>query len=248
MGSLLRIVTKRNPLYTRQEVWFYRGEPVARTNNDLFYDSFLLPDFAVDAISQRQTAVIDLRRTEDALLADIKSGYRNEIRRATREGVLHHVDLWPPTSSLQRYLDSYRRFAHTKGLRPLDFGRLAALSRRGSLSITTAQVAGEDITYHSYLVDPGQRARLLYSHHDVRFTSDVERARINKFHHWHDMLFFRQAGVAHYDWGGVDFAAPAGIASFKMAFGGVLEQHYNFQRTRGLYSLVRWKPHIGSRP
>ena len=235
---MLSIVTRRAPFYTRQEIWFYSGEAVASAHNDLFYESFIAPAFEVDAMSERQTSVLDLTRPASDLFGEIWSGFRTDIRRAEREGASHHVDRTPSAEALRQYVDSYQTFAGAKGLGPLDFGRLAAFSRHQALCITTGRFADAPLTIHSYLVDPGERARLLYSHHVPTNVADDARARVNKFHHWQDLLFFQGLGIRAYDFGGIDLEATAGIARFKLAFGGRLETLYSFQRMRGLYGYV----------
>lgn len=237
---MITVVTKRLPFYSRQEIWFYAGETFAHKNNDLFYQSLVKPSFRVVGFTESTTSLINLLGSEDNLFEAVKPNTRNEIRRAEKLGAGFKSENLPDSYFIRKYLKTYRSFAGVKNLDPnLNSGRLNVLSKQQILTVTTATLNGTDVTFHAYLRDNQERVVLLYSHFNTEFADDIQRGFINKYHHWKDILMFRNLGISWYDWGGLDHKNTPGIAKFKESFGGTPHTFYSFQMKSGLYSLIK---------
>ena len=237
---MVAVTTKNTFLYSRQEVWFYNGEKVTRTSNNMYYQSFVKPSFEVSYLKETLTTLIDLRENEEVLFSQVDGKYRNEIRRAEKLNAMFKCEDKPDSSFLTSYLKSYSQFAKVKSLDPnLSLERLKAFSESEVLRITSVSIDEKVVTIHAYLVDDKQVAVLLYSHHNVDYADNAARGFANKFHHWKDIMFFKQNGIKHYDMGGLDFVNTPGIAEFKKSFGGTEHKAYNFQTTSRLYKLLK---------
>ncbi len=237
---MISVLTKNLFIYSRQEVWFYNGEKINAANNTLYYLSSVLPQGKLKHIKEVQTTIINLQEDANTLFKNLMPNYRNEIRRAEKKRALFNAIDRPDNNFLRYYIKSYYEFAKTKELDPnLNFARLSTFSKNGVLRITLVSLLEEIVTLHAYLVDHNERAVLLYSHHNISFKNNTERGFVNKFHHWMDLLYFKENEIKKYDMGGIDFENTPGIAEFKKSFGGVQIKSYNFQITSGLYNFLK---------
>jgi hypothetical protein len=107
---------------------------------------------------------------------------------------------------------------------------------------------GAALVWHAHLRAPG-RVRLLHSTSLFREQQNpADRSligRANRWHHWQDMLRFREEGFCVFDLGGWyagnDDAELLRINQYKQAFGGRLAKEYNFAipgSTRGRLVLL----------
>lgn len=177
---------------------------------------------------QGNTSVIDLSRPMDDIFSGIKSNFRNEIRRAEKEGVTLAIE-----DDVVSFVKYYNDFAVQKGLFSISANNITKYSS----NIITKAVGptGEILTYHAYLIDKEEnRASLLYSASN-RLHESVDTKLIgyaNKFLHFKDMEMFKQKGMTIYDFNGIgsdDFSKPAtGIRLFKMSFGGTTVPTLNY--------------------
>ena len=175
---------------------------------------------------------------EPDLLARLDKDTQYEIRRCARtDNLQFHDTPRPNEDSIADFLNFYRRFSQDKGLERTDADcawyavGLRQFHAAGGLTISSVALPdGQRICMHTYLVD-GVRARLLNSasvfrHSDSKFRALVGRA--NRALHWHDMLFFKNAGYQIYDFGGITTAPDDTISKFKGSFGGSAVTEYNF--------------------
>jgi hypothetical protein len=134
-----------------------------------------------------------------------------------------------PTPEVRRaFADHYDEFAPAKDLRRVFRPRLDLLARNGMLVLSRV-TRGDDraLAWHSYAASSG-RALLLYSASLFRdYADSADRnaiGRANRYLHWHDMLWFKAAGCAGYDLGGIDpderDPVTRQINEFKQGFGG----------------------------
>jgi hypothetical protein len=134
--------------------------------------------------------------------------------------------------SLEEFSAFYDEFARQKGLWPAERHWLARAAAADQLTLSCASREGERLVWHAH-VRAGITAHLMYSASCFRDKDNDYRSlvgRANRWLHWRDMLYFREAGVKSYDWGGMfaDESAPerAGINHFKRTFGGLPVQSY----------------------
>lgn len=237
---MLSIITKKTLLYTRQEIWFWKGEEIKRSNNDMFYVSFVKPEFKTNYFKEVTTLFIDLTQDKEALFSDIKPNFRNEIRRAEKEECVCSIKENFSEKELVQIIKDYQKFAQTKGLdEDLSMDRLGAYCRDKVFMTSTVSCKNEFICTHVYLLNNKISASLLLSFDNITFTDDALRGFANKYLHWQDIVYFKEKDFNYYDFGGVDLVdSPAGIAKFKQSFGGSLVHGYNFSRVSGIYGFL----------
>lgn len=196
------------------------------------------------------TVHLDLARSEDELLGQMSPGTRYEIRRALeRDGLRVDLISSPDAAALQRFLESFGRFASARGIAAADGIFLRQLAEQGALLLS--RVSWNDtgeLACHAYLVDGG-RARLCHS--ATRRPEGVTTAllgRANRLLHWEDIRFAKSRRLALFDFGGVARGEGQshlrGINQFKQGFGGTLVEEYNClgpRSARGRAALLLWR-------
>jgi hypothetical protein len=185
------------------------------------------------------TILNDLSQTPEELLTRMPKNTQYKIRRvADRDRVIY--EFWKANSSdvLVRFCEFLDRFACLKGLSRTNMPRLRALSDDGTLDISrVGDKEGNDLVWHAHYRDRA-RVRLLHSASLFRevknsaFRNLIGRA--NRYHHWQDMLRFKQEGILVYDFGGwyegnTD-QEKLQINRFKEEFGGKVVRNYNCVR------------------
>lgn len=184
----------------------------------------------------RPTILIDLTRPEDDLLAEIAANTRKVIRQATREGVT--VDSMMPLTEpcWNEFLAAYWKLWRRKSKAgALGIGQIRDLIAKDRFDLTVSRTAeGQILSWHAYVRTP-DRARLHTTISDMdpalgsKWNNMVGRA--HRLHHWYDMLRFKAAGIAAYDFGGVyrgtEDQEQINIARFKQLFGGTFVDTYD---------------------
>lgn len=181
------------------------------------------------------TIEIDLTQDPKDLLAAMSYQTRYHIRRATDREKLNY-EYWGQCSEQQicEFAEFYDRFAiQTKRAR-LRRQRYELLSKHGFLDLSRVSSGGEVLVWHAHYRDP-ERARMLESVSMHRETADAGHrtfiGRANRYHHWHDMLRFKEAGCKTYDFGGwyagKEDQHRLSINGFKEQFGGKVVKHFN---------------------
>lgn len=207
------------------EVWFGEEPPAAAAVDILVHRCRPTP------ISNARTETFhslssDLTIAPDAIVAGFHEGCRYQVRRAETKDRLQHEVIPEATDALGEFSDFYDGFARQRGLWPADRHWLARVAAERQLVLSCASREGERLVWHAHLRS-GHTARLANSASCFRGMDGEYRSlvgRANRWLHWRDLLFFKQAGLQCYDWGGV-FADEStsereGINRFKTMFGG----------------------------
>jgi hypothetical protein len=184
------------------------------------------------------TLVVDLGRPEADLLQGFKRGTRYKIRLAMeKDGIQERFWSGAGGSALDRFMESYDRFALDKRLPRANRPKLRELASAAALALSSAEQAdGEPIVWHAYVL-AAERVRLLHSASSFRQHQDAQSrqriGRANRYLHWRDMLHFKQAGILLLDMGGwydgSEDAERLRINAFKEEFGGTLVKAFNTQ-------------------
>jgi hypothetical protein len=186
------------------------------------------------------TSLVDLDGDE-ALIEGFSKKTQYEIRLCEKLDHKEFTLLQPGEALISAVTDRLMDFNARKALpgqRDFWLNRFRAFQGCGSLVFSFAHLHGhfEPLVYHSYIFD-GQRARLLNSFsHDVRPDARLGQVigRLNRSLHLHDMQKFKEAGVRHYDFGGIATGEmspqQANINRFKLNFKGRLVQEFHFTR------------------
>ncbi|BBA34836.1 uncharacterized protein sS8_2891 [Methylocaldum marinum] len=234
------------------EVWF-DDKPVHKEVDILTY---IQCDNPVNGADCRpfHTLLIDLSPSATELLATLSENTRYKIRRgAEKDGVKYRGWNSSPPEVMAAFSEFYDRFASQKGLGQLNRVYLNALEAAGVLDIScVTDKEGRDLVWHVHYRNR-HRARLLYS---ASLFREVENSalrnligRANRYHHWQDMLRFKQAGIRVYDFGGwyqgTTDTEKLGINRFKAEFGGTVVTNYNCKllltaKSRLLVNAGKW--------
>jgi hypothetical protein len=180
------------------------------------------------------TLLIDLTQEPDALLARMSKTTRNEIRRASGDGLSFEFSAQPDNAWIANFFEFYAEFARVKGLSELNRERILGMRESHALVLTRIRDAhGKCLVWHCYVYVNGW-ARLVHSASLFRAAQKMEHAalsRANRHLHWLVMLRFRELGFTSYDFGGWytgrDDVAKLNINRFKEGFGGSIAAQYN---------------------
>lgn len=226
------MITYRTRWLTRREVWF--GEQPNHDGADVLI--YMQSPDPVPGVHCQEfaTLVVDLTRETEQLLDAMPKNTRYEIRRAeSKDGIEYQA--WDDAhAAFEPFCRAYDDFAALKQLPRADRIRLRGFLGAGMLDLTRVRSAeGHELVWHAYYRNES-RARLLLSASLRRAELDPAQhglvGRANRYHHWRDILRFKDAGIATYDLGGwytgdAD-AAMLGINRFKEGFGGQLVSSY----------------------
>lgn len=185
-----------------------------------------------------RTIWIDLTKSEDQLFREMNKTTRNEIRRASEEGLQYefwHRDASPMVDS---FCDFVERHGTNERTGRRDANRWSGVhAGYGTLDLSRVSHAdGRVLVWHAYYRDRCH-ARLKYSVSLRRETAPLLGAaigRANRFLHWEDMKRFKAAGMQKYDLGGWYFGEDdqklLRINKFKEGFGGEIRASYHCTR------------------
>jgi hypothetical protein len=169
------------------------------------------------------TLIKDLNQPEDALMKEIHSTFRYNIRRAIREGVQIKEGLKYLDTSYALVGDTLKRSGQP--FRKHDDFKRAVLSLDDHVRIFVAEREG---VYQGCMVAP-------FSEHTAYtwYCGSLPEPVIGAMHllHWEAICRFRQMGVKRFDFQGVRIdpekgSKQEGILNFKRRFGGKLVQGY----------------------
>lgn len=178
------------------------------------------------------TLISDLTESKEEIQAHFAKNCKYKINRAARENVeivlLKNDEI--NNEELEAFLVFFDQFWKSKGVDTVDIDLLReemkAYREAGALSISKAIIDAETVVYHTHLCDE-KRARLLHSASLFRLSEDEDSGRknligmANRLLHREDMYFFKDNGLAVYDWGGAGKGEDVkSITEFKESFGG----------------------------
>ncbi len=189
-----------------------------------------------------RTLVSDLTLSEEELIAKCRKGCRYEIRRAARENV--HAAFKSGSDITERdieaFCDFFIEFWKSKGMEAEHYEKyreeIETYVRAGAFAITTADINGKALVYHTYIV--GDTFVRSYQSASL-FRNEEISARIvgiaNRYLHKADMMYFKEMGKTVYDWGGAGLQEEVkSITDFKESFGGEELYYYDCEDAVGL--------------
>jgi hypothetical protein len=217
------------------DVWF--DETWSAEGGDLILFYHWTEPVNPSAQAEVHSLEINLTQPEDAIFKGFTASTRNQINRATKEGVV--FDSWtaPPEGIIDEFFSFFRDFTRERGLEESGTGaewmrRYAA--QEGILLTRASSADGKTLVWHSYY----RNARWVRQLQSISFFSgsdDKEQrnavARANRFLHWMDMLECRRVGIAHFDFGGF-YSGNSDekllrVNAFKQEFGGIKTVRYH---------------------
>lgn len=200
--------------------------------------------YSADQVQFKNTALIDLTPTEDAIQASFKPKWRYNLRLAERKGVRVRAADLPDLPAFYRL---YQETAQRDGfiIRPYDYYRVAwetFLTAQGQTGgrLFLADVAGESVA-GLFLARFHQTVWFLYG----ASSSQHRETMPNHFLQWEAMRWAKRVGCTTYDlWGAPTELAEGdplwGVWRFKEGFGAQFAPHlgaYDFAGVQPIYWL-----------
>lgn len=202
------------------------------------------------------TLITDLRSSPEEMYKQYPYELRREIKRAASEDGVNiffytHTDLENDPGIIREFTKMYLQYCDL-----IQNEELKKTYRDNSIDLYIQNkcilVSKAEFTngkaYHVYVWDD-EDCLFIYSVSDHK-GKDVDSklaGRANRLLHYRDLLWFKEHGVIHYDWGNVtSFDEPNGIDKFKMSFGGRKVKVYSYlvgNTARGK-ALVSLKKHV----
>ena len=172
-------------------------------------------------VERGNTAVTDLKKPLEALLNEMKSNVRNEIRRAEREGIQCEFGNW-----YDEFVPYYNAFCKGRGFN--DSITKERLVKYEETLISRAVLYGSILAMHATVIDRNSGIAMLLFSCSRRFDDNADRQKIgwaNRFLHYKDFEYLQSLGISIYDWAGIALSSSNPqhtIGQFKLSFGGKL--------------------------
>lgn len=193
-----------------------------------------------------ETLISDLTQSKEDITAKFAKNCKYKIKRAIRENVKIELPDSVGTSNetINEFLDFFDRFWKSKGVDTLDVDALreemCAYRDIGALTIAKAVIDSETVVYHTHIFDD-KCARLLHSASLFRLNDEEDSGKknligmANRLLHQEEMFYFKDKGIAQYDWGGAGHNEEvASITDFKESFGGDYVTYYDGKIENGI--------------
>ena len=173
------------------------------------------------------TLFFDLRLSQEELWKQLHKGKKKDIRLARNRGWSFRWGRSP--ADIERFHALQTDFVASKGYKP-PFS-LSVLKRNAEhcLFVFGDDKDGRTVCWVCYVLDK-PIARGFFTGYDLTYDK-AARGYGTTIMHWEMMLYFKKEGFEIYDWGGalVDPTSPGySITKFKLAFGGVLENRFDY--------------------
>lgn len=224
------MITKGKYL-TRDEIWF-DDEELSSADIIVLHQSKKYEN--LDVAETFHTLIIDLNIDEDCIFSFFKKNTQYEIRRSKNKDNVQHK-ICDDKYDLENFFYEYNEFAKSKKLSKISKSFIENLIKNNKFCLTAMiDLKNSKLTWHAYYLGL-DRVRLLYSVSSVwRSTTPSERSfigRVNRYHHWLDILNFKNANFKIYDFGGWYVGSAdidkIKINNFKSEFGGNIEKSVN---------------------
>lgn len=217
-----------------EEVWFEEETEKAHDVDVLYYRQLSNPNRG-NLCSDFHTIILDLTKEQNELWECIGKNTKYKIRRSEKEQTVY--EFWNTNNFdiLKEFSDFYDEFALQKGLPKLNRSRLINFMNAGSLVLSWSKSRDSvPLVWHAYYYSK-TCSFLLYTASLFRSSTDTYYrnmlGRANRYHHWQDILRFKELGISVYDFGGW-YAGnkdqeKININKFKEEFGGEIVRNFN---------------------
>lgn len=196
----------------------------------LIYRNFYLDDFDKNFIIPRLklSTYIDLKLTEEDILSNFKTNYRNEIKKCNSYSFFLEIN----KSNISEIKKEYDLFANTKNITRLNESRLLL----NECIIGTNKFDIDSKCCNVYLKN-NNNVVLLYSYTIGNYSKISSSAQ--KKLHYEAILFFKKNGLDRYDFGGISLKPKLkGINKFKLGFGGLRSSYFYGISLKSKYSRI----------
>lgn len=228
----------RIPIYTGAfgtvfaESWF--GAQGATSADVIKY--IQAPVASIRVASQEFTTLwIDLTKSPEQLLAEMKYETRRLIRRAQDSQFVYKFSYPVDQTVLMEFRSFFDAFSARADLPSADLKKLEIYNRCNLLDVSCISFEGHDLAWHA-CIRPDDKVRLLHSATaEVDPTAGVDAGLIskgNRFLHWLNILRWQDEKLSTFDFGGLyqgtQDTKRANISNFKQTFGGQVVRTYSY--------------------
>ena len=237
---MFTIITRNIPLLSRQDVWFYDNQSIKLKGNNLFYHAFSMPKNKNSVeINTVYTTSIDITKSLEDIKGNFKKKLRGYINKGSRTEFQHNLLDLTNSKIQKKVLDEYDIFAKQKGLDSIDKKWFIACCKSKHMIATQIFFEHKPLITHVYLKDD-ERTRLQFSFHlsNVNEYNGQFQSLANRYLHWLDIIYFKDADFKIYDFGGIPMNSMPSLKEFKLSFGGIIEKQYSYIIPSGFYALV----------
>jgi len=236
---VLRVITRNIPVFSRQDIWFFKGENIPFLNNNLFYHSFSLPkDKNIVEVTKVYTTSLDITQPLESIRSNFHKKLRGYINKGDRTNFTYKI-LNISDEKIQKYLlEEYNCFALNKHLDTLNAKWFYTFCKSNKIFASQILFKNQALVIHIYLYDEC-RVRLQFSFHlhEVEKYSGQFRGLANRYLHWLDVIYAKNTKFEIYDFGGIPMTTLESLLSFKLSFGGFIEEQYSFILLKGYYII-----------
>ncbi|ULQ51436.1 hypothetical protein [Flavihumibacter fluvii] len=144
------------------------------------------------------TVAVDLRKSKEQILDGFSRTLKRLVRNAEKENIVCYTD-----GNISKFLAFYNEFALLKGIPPESYGTLEGYGP--SLKICYAELNGQILAAHSFIMDKEEKIVRLMHSSSKRFDSHLDSnhiGRVNKYLYYWEMLAFKEQGIDSFDFGG----------------------------------------------
>ena len=246
------LINKKNKYNLKiMDAWFVNNLDEIKEEYDILYLFGYKECIKCCKNIKQYSLLLDITKGEDEIFECIRKNVKYEINRCNKENVSFEVyksnDIVESQKILSDFECQYNEMYKEKNMNvKLSMREVNSYIENNAFVLTAAKFDEKVLCYHAYVCD-NKSTRLLYSCSNFRSDDhDMKNliARANKFLHWQDIKYFKQAGIHSYDFGGISsFEEPNGIDKFKMAFGGESVEYYNIKYVKTFkgkcYNIIR---------
>jgi hypothetical protein len=215
-----------------RNVWFPDKEISQLSNSDITIVHALNHNVMSSYSFSQKTLLTDLTMGKDQLFSLMNNNYRNEVRKS--DNYNFKIDFYKSSDVLSNlrlikiFYTEYDKFRKKINLN-VKFNKklIKEYSLNNNVVLTTIKYENHLLCQHLYIRDEN-KVRLLYSVSSFRslYLDSKIIGYANKKLHWIDLLYFSEAGIKTYDWGGISSSdEPNNIDKFKIRFGGTINQN-----------------------
>lgn len=212
-----------------EEVWFDE-EPQEKPNVDVVHYVERTQPINGIRFDEFYTRVLDITKDQESLWNNLGKNNRYKINRALQKDKF--VYLWwnketIENNILNEFFEFHDRFASLQRLKKISRSRVRSFAEAEILDLSlTKSPDGNPLVWHAHCCVQNRvvffYGASLKNPNDTSYQSLVGRA--NRYHHWQDILRFKDLGISIYDFGGWYVGKTdqklLNINNFKEEFGG----------------------------
>ena len=225
----------RDKTFVIEEVWFDE-QPEEKPMVDVLH--YIERTHPIEGIQfdEFYTMLLDLTQDQNELWEKLGKNNKYKIKRAEQKDKTIYL-YWDKNNIdnniLNDFFDFYDIFSSSKGLKKLQRARVKSFADAGILDLSLVKSnEGIPLVWHAHCCVQNKAVFFygasLKDYKDTSYQSLLGRA--NRYHHWQDILRFKELEILTYDFGGW-YAGNTdqkllNINKFKEEFGGEIVKNY----------------------